>query len=81
MLRFHLQEQRRFTDSHKTDAMMNDHVLDPELSHGLMRNQSQLVRVSELFTNDVNGGLHVGEVVRANEDSAFRFSVIITPNH
>jgi hypothetical protein len=44
-------------------------------------NQSQLVRVSESFTNDVNGGLHVGEVVQANGDSAFRFSVVITPNH
>lgn len=44
-------------------------------------NQSQLVRVSESFANDINGGLHVSEVVQANEDSSFRFSVVITPNH
>jgi hypothetical protein len=44
-------------------------------------NQSQLVRVSESFANDINGGLHVGEVVQANGDSVFRFSVVIIPNH
>jgi hypothetical protein len=44
-------------------------------------NQSQLVRVSESFTNDISGGLHVGEVVRANSNSRFRFAVVVIPNH
>jgi hypothetical protein len=44
-------------------------------------NQSQLVRVSESFTNDINGVLHVGEVIQANGDAVFRVSVVIIPNH
>jgi hypothetical protein len=42
---------------------------------------SQLVRVSESFTSDSNENPHVGEVIRANGDSAFRFSVVVIPGH
>ena len=42
---------------------------------------SQLVRVSEWFTNDNHENPHVGELIRANGNSAFRFSVIVVPNH
>jgi hypothetical protein len=42
---------------------------------------SQLVRVSERFTSDSHENPHVGELIRANGNSAFRFSVIVVPNH
>jgi hypothetical protein len=42
---------------------------------------SQLVRVSEWFTSDSHENPHVGELIRANGNSAFRFSVIVVPNH
>jgi len=42
---------------------------------------SQLVRVSESFTSDAHENPHVGEVIRANGDSAFRFSVVVIPAH
>lgn len=47
--------------------------------------QAQLVRVSELFTSDNNENPHVIEVIRATEGFgggvAFRFSVVVIPNH
>ena len=45
---------------------------------------SQQVRVSESFTSDANENPHIGEVIRVNAEfggSAFRFSVIVVPNH
>ena len=45
---------------------------------------TQLVRVSEWFSTE-NGVNHVGELIRANDSLgygvAFRFSVVVIPNH
>jgi hypothetical protein len=47
--------------------------------------QAQLVRVSEWFSSDINENPHVGELIRATEGIgtgvAFRFSVVVIPNH
>jgi hypothetical protein len=48
---------------------------------------AQLVRISESFTSDSHEHPHVGEVIRANSGFgpgslvAFRFCVIVIPNH
>ena len=45
---------------------------------------SRLTRVSETFVSDSNENPHVVEVVRAEAQfggSAFRFSVVVIPNH
>ncbi|HEX3955473.1 MAG TPA: hypothetical protein VHZ03_02445 [Trebonia sp.] len=42
---------------------------------------SQLVRVSESFSSDSSENPHIGEVIRANGNSAFRFSVVVIPSH
>ncbi len=45
---------------------------------------SQLVRVSEWFSSDAHENPHIGELIRANAEfggSAFRFSVVVIPNH
>ena len=42
---------------------------------------SQLTRVSETFGSDRDENPFVTEVVRAAGDSAFRFSVVVMPNH
>jgi hypothetical protein len=48
---------------------------------------AQLVRVSEWFSTDSNGNPHIGESIRANEflgpggAVAFRFAVVVIPNH
>lgn len=45
---------------------------------------TQLTRVSEWFST-INGTNHVGELIRANDSLkygvAFRFSVVVIPNH
>jgi hypothetical protein len=49
--------------------------------------QAQLVRVSEWFSSDNNENPHVGELIRAESGFgpgaivAFRFSVVVIPNH
>jgi hypothetical protein len=45
--------------------------------------KSQLVRVSESFFNDDRSDPHIREVVRADGPfgSAFRFAVVVIPNH
>jgi hypothetical protein len=47
--------------------------------------ESQLVRVSEWFSSDLNENSHIGELIRATEGFgkgvAFRFSVVVIPNH
>jgi len=48
---------------------------------------AQLIRVSEWFSTDSSGTPHIGETIRANEflgpgeGVAFRFSVVVIPNH
>jgi hypothetical protein len=44
---------------------------------------SRLTRVSESFLSDSNENPHIGEVVRCDAQfgSAFRFSVVVIPNH
>ncbi len=44
---------------------------------------AELVRVSESFLSDNNENPHVREVIRANArfGAAFRFSVVVIPNH
>jgi hypothetical protein len=46
---------------------------------------AQLVRVSESFSSDNNENSHIGETIRATEGLgggvAFRFSVVVIPNH
>jgi hypothetical protein len=49
--------------------------------------EAQLVRVSESFSTDRNGNPSVGEVIRATSGFgpgvivAFRFAVVVIPNH
>lgn len=47
--------------------------------------EAQLVRVSEWFSSDLNENPHIGELIRASEGIgngvAFRFSVVVIPNH
>jgi hypothetical protein len=49
--------------------------------------KAQLIRVSEWFSSDENENPHVGELIRANSGLsskgivAFRFAVVVIPNH
>lgn len=47
--------------------------------------QAQLVRVSKSFLTDNNGSPRIGETIRATQGFggpvAFRFSVVVIPNH
>lgn len=47
--------------------------------------QAELVRVSEWFASDDHENQHVGELIRASEGIgrgvAFRFAVVVIPNH